>query len=82
MTDPALFHAILCESALTIDHLTGRAESLEKIRHMKEAIHLLKVRLQGPTLDISDSTILAVAHLADFEVQTSIILKEMKLLTS
>jgi hypothetical protein len=36
---------------------------------MKEAIHLLSTRLKDPGPEIlSDSTVLAVAHLATFEV--------------
>jgi hypothetical protein len=51
----------------------GRIESPEKCRHMKEAVHLLNTRLQDPDVEISDSTILAVAHLADFEVRISML---------
>jgi hypothetical protein len=68
MTDAALFHAILCGSALHMDLLAGRRESLEKIKHMKEAVYLLSKKLQEPEAELSDSTIVAVAHLADFEV--------------
>jgi hypothetical protein len=54
-----------------MDLRTGRGESLEKYKHMKEAVHLLSTRLKdsgpGPGI-LSDSTILAVAHLATFEV--------------
>jgi hypothetical protein len=72
MTDPALFHAILCGSALYMDVVTGRGDSPEKFRHMTEAIHLLSRRLQDPGAEIADSTIIAVAHLADFEVSDSV----------
>jgi hypothetical protein len=72
LTDAALFHSLLCGSALWVDLRTGRGESLEKYKHMKEAIHLLSTRLKdtGPEV-LSDSTILAVAHLATFEVCVS-----------
>jgi hypothetical protein len=53
-----------------MDLRTGLGESLEKYIHMKEAIHLLSTRLKDPGPEIlSDSTILAVAHLATFEVR-------------
>jgi hypothetical protein len=72
MTDAALFHSILCGSALYMDLLTGRRESLEKFKHMKEAVHLLSTRLQDPGSELSDSTIVAVAHLAEFEASTAV----------
>jgi hypothetical protein len=75
LTDAALFHSLLCGSALWMDLRTGRSESLEKYKHMKEAIHLLSTRLKDPGPEIfSDSTILAVAHLATFEVCFSLCL--------
>ncbi|KAI9737859.1 MAG: hypothetical protein M1834_009229 [Cirrosporium novae-zelandiae] len=72
MTDAALFHAILCGSALYMDLLMGRRESLEKVKHMKEVVHLLSTRLRDPGSELSDSTIVAVAHLAEFEASTSV----------
>jgi hypothetical protein len=68
-----LSSSILCGSALFWDFQMGRSESPEKCRHMKEAVHLLNTRLQDPEVEISDSTILAVAHLADFEASPSVI---------
>jgi hypothetical protein len=68
MTDAALFHSLLCGSALYRDLRTGRGDSVQGFKHMKEAIHLLSVRLQSLGPKISDSTIIAVAHLAEFEV--------------
>jgi hypothetical protein len=54
-----------------MDLRTGRTSSHSKYKHMKEAIHLLSTRLKdpdpGPEI-LSDSTLLAVAHLATFEV--------------
>ncbi|TAQ84493.1 hypothetical protein B7494_g7186 [Chlorociboria aeruginascens] len=67
MTDPALFHSILCGSALFQDLLTGRKQSLERFKHMKEAVHLLNTRLQDPNCQVSDGTIVTVAHLAEYE---------------
>jgi len=52
----------------------GRSESPEKCKHLKEAVHLLNTRLQDPEVQISDGTILAVAHLADFEVSLECLL--------
>jgi hypothetical protein len=67
MKDAALFHLILCGSALYMDLVTGRRESLEMFKHMKEAVHLLSRRLQDLGSELDDSTILTVAHLAIFE---------------
>lgn len=72
MTDAALFHSILCGSALTNDIQMGRGESMEKTRHMKEACHLVSKRLQDPReVELSEGTLAAVAHLADFEALPS-----------
>jgi hypothetical protein len=71
MTDGALFHSILCGSALVVNVSAGRRESVEQVKHMKGAIHLLRARLQDPGSELSDSTMAAVAHLADFEASTS-----------
>jgi Fungal specific transcription factor domain len=68
MTDAALFHALLCGSALYVDLMTGTTDSIEQSRHMKEAVHLLSTRLQDTGAEISDGTMVAVAHLADFAV--------------
>lgn len=70
MTDAALFHSILCGSALHIDSIRGRRDSPEKLIHMKEAIHLISTRLQDPGVTISESILFSVTHLAEFEVCT------------
>jgi hypothetical protein len=49
----------------------GRSEYPERSRHMKEACRLVSARLQNPGSELSDGTLVAVAHLADFEVNTS-----------
>jgi len=72
MTDAALFHSLLCGSALYMDTLAGRKESLETSKHMKEAVCLLSKRLQEPESGLSESTLVAVAHLADFEVSNGL----------
>ncbi len=66
-TDPALFNVILCTSAPHKNQLAG-TESPEHFEHMKEAVHLLNVRLQDPGFQISDSIIVSVVHLAEYEV--------------
>ncbi|RFU29231.1 hypothetical protein B7463_g7088, partial [Scytalidium lignicola] len=71
MTDAALFHSILCGSALYTDIVLRRGESLAKIKHMKETIRLLNKRLQEPEFEISDGTIITVAHLAEYEASAS-----------
>lgn len=73
MTDAALFHSILCGTALYRDLRTRGRESVEKVNHMKEAVQLLSARLQDPEPELSDSTILAVAHLAEFEASSSVV---------
>lgn len=71
MRDAALFHGLLCGTALYMDFLTG-AESVEKLKHMKEAVRLLNTRLRAPVPELSDGTVVTVAHLADFEVSRPI----------
>lgn len=75
MTDAALFHSLLCGSALSQDLKTGSGDSVQGFKHMKEAIHLLSVRLQSLGPKISDSTIISVAHLAEFEVCNSALIE-------
>lgn len=72
MTDAALFHSILCGTALFWDiYESSKIESLAIFKHMKEAVHLLSARLQDPVNSISDSTMVTVAHLAEYEASTS-----------
>jgi len=75
MTDAALFHALLCGTALYRDAVQGIRDSPEKCRHMTEAVHLLSARLQEPEPELSDSTLIAVSHLADFEVRLLVFVK-------
>jgi hypothetical protein len=74
MTDAALFHSILCGSALYRDLLTRRRDSVERFTHMKESLHLLNTRLQVSDTALLDSTLLAVALLAEFEARTLFLL--------
>lgn len=67
MTDAALFHLILGGTLLFDNVHEGRLGSKETYKHMNEAVHLLSTRLQNSTPLISDSTIVAVGHLADYE---------------
>jgi hypothetical protein len=69
LTDAALFHCILCGSALFSDQYVGRADSPERFKHMNEAVRLLNKKLQVSGDTLADSTLVAVAHLADFEVR-------------
>jgi hypothetical protein len=73
LQDPALFHLLLYSSAVFNDQFSG-TESLrvEKLTHMSKAIHLLNVRLQGPCIDVSNGTIIAIAYLADIAVRSFI----------
>lgn len=69
LSDAALFHALLCGTIITQDLLLKRRESPVKSKHMKEACRLVSTRLQDSHSELSNGTLLAVAHLADFEVQ-------------
>ena len=71
MTDEALFHSLLCGSALVADIQMGRIQSPERSRHMEEACRLVSVRLRSTGSELSDGTLVTVAHLADFEVSPS-----------
>jgi hypothetical protein len=81
MKDPTLFHVLLCGSALHKDQFSGGKGSLEMIEHMNEAIHLLNIQMQTPESRVSDATIYAIAHLADFEVSMSAGVVELARLT-
>ncbi|KAG9230533.1 hypothetical protein BJ875DRAFT_444926 [Amylocarpus encephaloides] len=67
MTDAALLHTILCGSALFSHLLTGGTHSVEAYTHMKDSVHLISTQLQDPENEISDATLVSVAHLANFE---------------
>jgi hypothetical protein len=69
MTDPALLHGILSGSALYFNLIIGREDSV-MFQHMKESVHLISIRLQNLSTGLSDSTLVTVAHLADFEVSS------------
>ncbi|KAF4632435.1 hypothetical protein G7Y89_g5703 [Cudoniella acicularis] len=66
VTDAALFHCLLCGAALHRDVTIGKPESIARFKHLKEAVHLINTQLQDPGKQISDSTIVSVAHLADY----------------
>lgn len=72
MTDPALFHTVLCMSATYIDFMLHSKDSFHAQKHMIEAISLINARLQHPdTLRCaSDATIAAIAFMAKAEVVT------------
>jgi len=70
MHDSALFHMILCSSALYVDVQKGNLESQEALYHKVEAIHEVNRRLQhGP--DMSNAIIGTVSYLAKIEVKPS-----------
>jgi hypothetical protein len=71
MTDPALFHAILCTSAIYMDLISGRGEeSFTQRKHMLEAISLINSRLQQVDAKewVSDATITTILFIAKVEV--------------
>lgn len=81
--DTALYHIILAHGALDMmtwrgeqffDPTTrsnGRGRQLGTVfcmKHKTEAIRIITERLSDPSLSVSDQTILAVSHLAAYEV--------------
>jgi hypothetical protein len=70
MEDPALFHTVLCTSAMYIDFLHRSEDSVPPQKHMLEAIKLINSRLEQPDAVecVSDSSIAAVAFMAKAEV--------------
>jgi hypothetical protein len=78
MSDAAMFHMILCSSALYFELLTGKGNTLERDTHLLAAIQLLNIRLRnfGDAEAISDASIATVAFLAKVEVSLSHILSK------
>lgn len=70
MTDPALFHAILCTSAVYINLVSGQEESFAQRKHMLEAISLINTRIQQVDAKefVSDATITTILFIAKAEV--------------
>jgi hypothetical protein len=66
MTDPALFHAILCTSAIYIGLVSGNLDLFPQRKHMLEAISLINARLQQiDTIGcVSDTTITTILFMA------------------
>jgi hypothetical protein len=73
MADSALFHTILCTSAIYIDLASGQRDSFLPQKHMLEAITLIKTRLQRleGKVCFSDATITAIILMAKIEVSFS-----------
>lgn len=71
MTDPALFHAILCTSAIYVGLLSGKEEPFPQSKHMMESISLINARIQR--IDgagcVSDATVTTIIFLAKAEVR-------------
>ncbi|KAH6723577.1 hypothetical protein BKA61DRAFT_13229 [Leptodontidium sp. MPI-SDFR-AT-0119] len=65
MTDAALFHAVLCTSAIWTNLLSGGNDEVPQGRHMLEAISLINVRLRN--VDVSDATLTTILFLAKAE---------------
>jgi len=70
MTDPALFHSILCLSAIYGGLLSGEQDSIPRCKHMLEATSIINTRLQqSNTMEsISDATITTILFIAKAEV--------------
>ncbi|KFY78233.1 hypothetical protein V499_02549 [Pseudogymnoascus sp. VKM F-103] len=66
MTNAALFHMIICSSALYMDFYLGRQASRESMLHKLEAIHYLNQDMEEVS-GVSDASIGAVAYLAKVE---------------
>ena len=69
MTDPALFHAILCTSAVYIGIISRQQDLFPQRKHMLEAISLINARLeQINTIGcVSDTTITTILFMAKAE---------------
>jgi hypothetical protein len=70
LTNSALFHMIMCSSAIYMDVYAGRQESREGQLHKLEAIQSLNDGMKD-TSGTSDASIGAVAYLAKVEVSIS-----------
>lgn len=88
MTDAALFHALLCTSAL-LGNSTGISyakskDSLIQRKHMLESIRLINARLLGDEAT-SDATITAILFMAKAEASLEfryLLLSQLNLLCS
>lgn len=82
-SDTALFHIILAHGGMDMmtwrgeqffdprsrSHIRGRTlGTMFCMKHKLEAIRIINERLKDPILSTSDETILAVSHLASYEV--------------
>ncbi|PVH78899.1 hypothetical protein DL98DRAFT_633581 [Cadophora sp. DSE1049] len=65
MTDAALFHAVLCTSAIWVRILSANSDEFPQSKHMFEAVSLINGRLSDA--DISDATITTILFLAKAE---------------
>lgn len=72
MTDVALFHALLCTSALFVNDISDvrSKDMLIQKKHMLESIKLINARLSG-NMAISDATITTILFMAKAEVSSS-----------
>lgn len=68
LTDAALFHMLLCSSALYIDVADGKTESPVALHHKIMAIRHINSKLRN--MQVSDAIIGAVTYLAKVEVGT------------
>ncbi len=71
MADPALFHAILCTSAIYVGLLSGKEEAFLQSKHMMESISLINARLRhtNGAGRFSDATLTTILVLAKAEVR-------------
>ncbi|KAG4436333.1 hypothetical protein IFR05_008186 [Cadophora sp. M221] len=65
MNDAALFHAVLCTSAIWTRLLSGGHDEVPQGKHMLEAISLINVRLRH--VNVSDATLTTILFLAKAE---------------
>lgn len=68
VTDAALLHTTLVISALHLALLRGKTFSVDAFRHQRDAVKILVEKLNDPTLNSTDATILAISCLALIEV--------------
>lgn len=75
VTDAALFHMILCNSAAYVDVLSGDPQCLHTIVQKYEVIRHLQLELQSD-VTVTDAWIATVASLVTLEVRTVFFFKK------
>ena len=67
LSEPTLFHMILCNSALYFSVVFAKSDFRESVYHMMESVSRLRLDLIDSE-SVTDARIAAVAQLAKYEV--------------